>query len=277
MTPESRPPASASQASATSSSKVNLLPKDLGSLAHGLPPAQPGTLFVMGSTGGMSVAPDAGFTLVFGRNEPEVHVCVGPNDPHVSRRHGYIADEGARWVLTNVGRLPIRFPDARLVLGGDRAELPVGYSPLFIVAPEHEHLLEVRIAAKATPQHPEGGHEADTRRRNVWSLTPAEHLVLVCLSQRYLRDEPQPQPLTWAQVASELAELRPAEQWTWRRAAHIVVNVRRRLSGRVRGLLEEEVPPPVGNTLNHNLIMELLVTTTLVKSDLHLLDEGAEG
>jgi hypothetical protein len=38
--------------------------------------------------------------------------------------------------------------------------------------------------------------------------------------------------------------------------------------------MEDEVPQPVGNALNHNLITELLVTTTIVKSDLALLDDG---
>jgi hypothetical protein len=107
----------------------------------------------------------------------------------------------------------------------------------------------------------------------VWKLSPVETLVLVCLSQRYLRHEPHPQPLTWAQVAAELSELRPTERWNWRRAARIVENVRKRLSPKVPGLMEEEIPPPVGNTLNHNLITELLITTTIVKPDLCLLDE----
>ncbi len=253
-------------------SKVNLLPKDVGSLTCGLPPAQPGTLFVLGVNGGMSVSPDAGFDVVFGRNDPDVHVCVGANDPHVSRRHGYITRESSRWVLNNVGKLPIRFPGSRLVLSGHRAELPVTYTPLFIVAPEQEHLLEVRIATK-TSRSPENGYEAETPDPDVLELSPVERLVLVCLSQRYLRQEPQPQPLTWAQVASELSDLRPDEHWSWRRAAHIVAGVRKRLSSRVHGLLEEEVPPPVGNVLNHNLIMELLVTTTIVESDLRMLDE----
>jgi hypothetical protein len=38
-------------------------------------------------------------------------------------------------------------------------------------------------------------------------------------------------------------------------------------------LLEEELPPPVGDALNHNLIMELLVSTTLTTPELHLLEE----
>lgn len=41
------------------------------------------------------------------------------------------------------------------------------------------------------------------------------------------------------------------------------------------GLLEEEIPPPLGNTLNHNLIMALLVSATIGPSDLRLLDEPA--
>jgi len=255
-----------------SASKVSLLSKEIGSLTRGLPPARPGTLFVLGGNGGMSVAPDADFDLVFGRNSPDVHVCVGADDPHVSRRHGLISFQHSRWTLRNIGRLPIRFPGSRLVLSGDTAELPTAYSPLFIVGPGQEHLLEVRIAAwPAAPGGTDGG-EAETRGRDVWLLSEVERLVLVCLSQRYLRPEPHPQPLTWAQVAAELAVLRPAENWTWRRAAHIVTNVRKRLSRTVPGLREEEIPPPVGNSLNHNLIMELLVTTTIVPVDLDVLD-----
>jgi hypothetical protein len=253
--------------------KVALLPKEFGSLTRGLPPAQPGTLFVLGSAGGIRVAPDIVFEVVFGRNAPDVHVCVGANDPHVSRKHGTISRPHQQWVLTNLGRLPIRFPGSRLVLSGDRVELPPAYTPLFIVGPKQEHLLEVRIAAGAPmPGSDDDAYTAETRGRDVWPLTPAERLVLVCLSQRYLRQEPAPQPLTWAQVAHDLDALQPTEQWTWRKAAHIVTNVRKRLSEKVPGLLEEEIPPPVGNTLNQNLILELLVTTTITTSDLHLLD-----
>jgi hypothetical protein len=257
------------------SSKVNILPKEVRSLAHGLPPAQPGTLFVLGENGGMSVLPDAGFDLVFGRCEPEVHVCVGANDTHVSRRHGYITYEGSRWVLYNIGKLAIRFPGSRLVLRGHRAELPVAYTPLFIVAPDQEHLLEVRIAAKTPPPSPGDRYEVDTRSPAGWELDSVERLVLVCLSQRYLRQEPQPQPLTWAQIADELSHLRPEESWTCKRAAHIVTTVRKKLSSQVHGLLKEEVPPPLGNTLNHNLIIELLISATITKSDLYLLDSPA--
>ena len=254
------------------SSKVNLLPGGLGTLAHTLPSSQPDTLFVLGGNGGLSVAPDIEFALVFGRHERDVHVSVGMDDPHVSRRHGVITRRHRHWVLANTGRLPIRLPGARLILSGDRAELPVGYTPLFIVAPRQEHLLQVRISARAPAPGAADASEAETQDRKAWPLSPLERLVLACLSRRYLLPEPQPQPLAWVQVAAELGELYPAESWTARRAAHIVANVRKRLSPVVPGLREEEVPPPVGNALNYNLITELLVSTTLTKADLTLLD-----
>ncbi|SFF54696.1 hypothetical protein SAMN05216251_11891 [Actinacidiphila alni] len=88
-----------------------------------------------------------------------------------------------------------------------------------------------------------------------------------------MRNEPQPQPPARARVAFELTELRPDEQWGPKRAARIVAKVRERLSKEagIPGLLEEEVPPPVGNALNHNLLTHPLVTTTIVKEDLRIL------
>ncbi|QOV37706.1 hypothetical protein IM697_04585 [Streptomyces ferrugineus] len=256
---------------ASPASKVSLLPRDIGSLSRTVPPGLPGTLHVLGANGGMSVAPDADFTLLFGRNEPEVHVCVGAGDTRVSRRQGLIVRESARWVLHNTGGLPIRFPGSRLVLGGGRARLSAGFTPLFVVSPRQEHLLEVRITASA-PARSRSRREEETRHE-ARELSAEEKLVLVCLAQRYLRLEPYPQPLAWAQVAFELGELQPERHWSPKRAAHIVAKVRRRLGREygVPGLLEEEVPQPVGNTLNHNLITDLLITTTIGRSDLRLL------
>lgn len=264
-------------------SKVGLLSRDVGSLSSGLPPSgsppQPGTLYVLGTNGGMSVAPDADFPLVFGRNEPEVHVCVGAHDKHVSRRQGLIVRQNTRWMLTNTGRRPIRVASSRLVLSGDAAELPAGYTPLFIVAPRQEHLLEVRVAILTRPPASAGGLqsevcEEDTVDGDARELSDAERLVLVCLAQRYLRNDPQPQPLTWAQVSDELNALGAERPWTEKRAAHVVAKVRRRLSRQgVHGLVEQEVPPPVGNALNHNLINDLLTTTTIGRGDLRLLGE----
>jgi hypothetical protein len=117
--------------------------------------------------------------------------------------------------------MPIRSTGSRLVLNGDRVNLPPAYTPLFIVGPTQEHLLETRVAAgPSVPGTADEAHTAETRSREVWPLSPVERLVLVCLSQRYLRQEPAPQPLTWAPVAHDLGALQPTAQWTWRRAAH---------------------------------------------------------
>ena len=253
-------------------SDVSLLSQGTGSLARGVPPVEPGTLFVLGLHGGMSVSPNSRFRLVFGRNEPEVHVCVGADDPRVSRRQGHISYEGSRWVLENVGRAPIRMPGARLVLSGHREVLPMAYTPLFIVCEEREHLLEVRVAGR-TPADLPSLPEMSTRQAQVWTLTERERLVLVVLGCRYLRHEVHPQPLTWGEVASELNDLQPAESWGPKGVAHVVLKVRERLRAKgVRGLVREEVGEPVGNALNHNLLVELLLSTTLVPTDLRLLD-----
>ena len=67
-------------------------------------------------------------------------------------------------------------------------------------------------------------------------------------------------------------ELRPGERWTHKRVEHLIVAVRARLSkGGVRGLTREEVGEPVGNALNHNLIRELMESTSIVPPDLDLI------
>lgn len=260
-------------------SKVNVLPSDIGSLSHGhhrLPPGPPGTLYVLGEEGGLSVDPHADFTLIFGRNVHDVHVCVGKRDGYVSRRQGTITRESSRWVLNNTGGRPLRLPGSRLLLKGHRMELRTGYTPLFVVGHRQEHLLEVRIATRAAHRVGDGDElcEETTADGESLVLSPVEELVLVCLAQRYLRNDPQPQPLAWAQAAAELQELHPQRQWNEKKVARVVEKVRARLSARgVPGLRAREVPPPVGNALNHNLITHLLLTATLGEDHLRLLDE----
>ncbi len=256
-------------------SGVQLLPAGTGSLARGLPPVPTGTLFALGDRGGISVAPTARLTVIFGRNEPDVHVCVGAGDPGVSRRHGLIHHDGRRWLVHNTGHLPIRLPGSQLLLSGHQEPLPVAYTPLFIRAGrDREHLLEVRVTGTA-PTGPTGVHFDDITHHTgtIWELSDRERLVLVALGQRYLGHEAYPQPLSWSNVAVELARLQPAAGWTPKRAEHVVAVVRARLAGNgVAGLARDEVGEPVGNALNHNLILELLLSTTLVPPDLRLLD-----
>jgi hypothetical protein len=106
-----------------------------------------------------------------------------------------------------------------------------------------------------------------------WHLTADEHLLLVVLGQRYLLHEANPQPVSRQHVAQILAELQPDVNWSAKRVEHVVADVRARLSARgVHGLVREEVGEPVGNALNDNLLRELVLSTTLVPTDLALLD-----
>src|SRR5579875_1797135 len=61
-----------------------------GSLAYGVAPAAPHSIFVLSMTGGVGVAPGER-TARFGRNRLEVDVCVGEDDQKISRRHGELA------------------------------------------------------------------------------------------------------------------------------------------------------------------------------------------
>ncbi|MGI5128635.1 FHA domain-containing protein [Pseudonocardia sp. CA-107938] len=228
---------------------VQLLPLGTASLARELPPAPVGTLFALGRFGGIRVAPTSGTTVLFGRNEPDVHVCVGPDDLGVSRRHGAFSHDGDRWLLHNLGRRPLRLPGSQLVLTGESRPLPTAYTPIFIrTAPGRQHLLETRV----------GGQ--DTARPERWQLSPREHLVLVVLGQRYLRHEAFPQPLTWDTVAAELDELQPGEGWTAEEAARAVAGVR-----------ERRPRSGAGTGPDHDLIVELLRSASIVPRDLDLL------
>ncbi|HET9254828.1 MAG TPA: FHA domain-containing protein [Pseudonocardiaceae bacterium] len=249
------------------------MPAETGSLARGLPPVEAGTLFALGERGGICVAPTAKFTVIFGRNEPEVHVCVGAGDGKVSRAHGQIQHDGWRWTVRNTGKLPIRLPGSQLLLSGHEEPLPEAYTPLFIGSRrDREHLLEVRVAGRVPAGPPGAGSGDCTTETKIWELSDRERLVLIALSQRYLRHEAYPQPLSWSNVAADVAHLAPTFGLTPKGAEHIVSAVRARLVKReVPGLTRDEVGEPVGNALNHNLIHELLLSTTLVPPDLRLL------
>lgn len=261
------------------STGVRLLSADTGSLSRGLPPSPAGTLFALGERGGIVVEPAASLVVIFGRNEPEVHVCVGVGDRAVSRQHGLFRREAGRWNVRNIGHLPIRLPGSHLLLSGQEEPLAAAYTPLFIRSrPGREHLLEVRVSARLVPAPVAEDSSASTRRVVGWELSEHERLVAVVLAQRYLRHEAYPQPLSWSQVARELTELRPGQNWTAKRAEHVLGRVRKRLADQaVPGLTRDEIGEPVGNTLNHNLITELLLSTTLVPPDLRLLDHGDGG
>ncbi|WP_240812726.1 FHA domain-containing protein [Streptomyces sp. DASNCL29] len=249
------------------------LPAAHGSLARGVTAPVPGTAFALALTGGMTLGPGDGRELLFGRNRPEVHICVGEDDPQVSRCQGRLTHRHGRWWVANNGRLPLRFPSRLLFTGEEPLPLGTGYTPLFVRGSrDREHLLEVFVSGPET-ERPVALPGDVTRPPRVWVLTDEEKLALVVLGQRYLLHEPRPQPLTWRQTAAQLAELRPGEGWSEKRVEHLVNRVRAMLSrDGVPWRTREEVGEPVGNALNDHLIRALMMSTTLVPPALALID-----
>lgn len=255
---------------------AQFLPPSMPSLAGGVPPAPPGTIFVKAAQGGFAVPPQK-FTLYFGRAARDVHVILGSADTRVSRLHGVFTGDGSRWWLRNQGKLPIQFPGEDMVLRDHELPVPTGYTPLTIETPERKiHLLEVYVVGHVGPVLRDDS-QAATDTADVYDLNRTERLVVTVLAQRYLRREPCPQPVSWKQVADDLNRIAPYREWTKRIAEHVVIDLRAKLSGGpslVPGLLREEgVGEPVGNTLNANLITALLKNATLVPEDLHMLGE----
>lgn len=244
------------------------------SLARQVPKTVPGAVVALAVTGRFDSAPVEGHTVLFGRNRPDVDICVGESDLRVSRRHGALTRREGVWWVSNLGQLPIRLPKSRWLFPSEEpVPLADGYTPLFIRGTrDREHLLELYVAG------PDGGrpavpHGAVTEPPRRWRLTEDERLLLVVLGQRYLMHEANPQPLARQHVAEVMAELRPGEQWGHKRVEHMVAAVRARLSREgVPGLMRDEVGEPVGNALNDNLMRELVLSTTLVPPDLALID-----
>lgn len=259
------------------------LPRGHESLAFGLNaenpkvrPAAPGALSVLAVRGGITMNPRENRFVLFGRNKDEVHVCVGGDDQRISRQHGVFTHRRGQWWLHNTGKRPIRLPESQwLFPDEDEVPLAVGYTPLFMLGSgTREHLLEAYVVGPQGEQ-PRPIHTERTEEARGWRLDPTERLVVTALGQRYLRHEARPHPYTRHQVAELLAEIRPDEQWDHRKVDRVVLAIRLRLSAKgVPGLTKEEVPEPIGNALNHNLLTELVMnTTTLTPPDLALLDE----
>lgn len=247
-----------------------------GSPADKVPPAPPGTIFVLGPERGYAV-PARRYTLLFGRDREDVHVPVGADDPTVSRRHGLFTCTGpdGDWWLRNIGKLPIELPDGALMLSGHQRVIEPGYTPLVInSSKQRSHLVEVRLIDELD-RRPRSTTKAETADpETVYELSPQERLVLTALARRYLEgDDGYPLPLTWEDTARVVnASPHSTKTWSFRSVANTVEDVRERLHRRgVRGLMRDEVGVNVGATLSANLIRELLKTATLSAQDLELL------
>jgi hypothetical protein len=236
-----------------------------------------GTLIARGIDSGITVGPREGRTVLFGRQADEVHVCVGADDQGVSRKHGVLSYERGQWHVRNTGRRPLHLPSGDLFPGVEPVPLAEGYTPLFVHGSgERRHLLELYVVG-ADGAGPRALHDHETHQPTAWPLTDAERLAVTVLGQRYLRNEPNPQPLTRHEAASELQAIDPNGGWTHKKVERTVAEVRNRLSARgIAGLRASEVPSPIGNQLNDNLLRELLRTGTLEPADLTRLDDWAD-
>jgi hypothetical protein len=248
------------------------------SLVHGVAPAAPGTLVAQAIGTSITMGPSEGRVVLFGRQADEVHICVGGDDQWVSKKHGRLEHDGARWVVRATGRRPLRLPSGELWAGAEPVPLADGYTPVFLLGGgTRQHLLEVFVVGDDV-QRPVARHDHETMTPPVWPLTDGERLALVVLGQRYLRYEPSPQPLAWSEAAATLAQLDPDGGWRTKSVEHRIAKVRQRLHRHgVAGLVASEVRKPIGNQLNDNLIRELIRSATLVPTDLHRLDDWADG
>ncbi|MFB9903499.1 FHA domain-containing protein [Allokutzneria oryzae] len=241
----------------------------------------PGALVVRALGNAAAAAPVEGAMLRFGRGRPgdpgkPVDVTVGVDDTKVSRQHGLLVHRSGWWHLSNTGRLPIEVGNHVLQPNGDAVPLRAGVTSALISTADRRHLVELCVNGSegASPAPAFGLHTAPG---HVWRLDERERLVLAVLGQEYLRNNPRAQPLARHQAAAQLAELRPGEDWDVRKMDRVVEAVRLRLSGQgVFGLVQSDLPQPIGNLLSHNLLTELAVTTSsLTSADLMRL-EGAD-
>lgn len=248
------------------------------SLVHGVDAAAPGTLVAQSIGSSVTMPPREGRVVLFGRQADEVHVCVGGDDQWVSKKHGCIEYTRGRWAVRTTGRRPVRLPIGELFAGADPVPLAEGYTPLFVLGGgNRQHLLELYVVG-SDGQRPTARHDHETMSPPVWPLTDGERLALIVLGQRYLRHEPSPQPLSWSEAAAVLAQLDPQGGWRTKSVEHRIVKVRQRLHRHgVFGLVASEVARPIGNQLNDHLIRELIRSATLVPTDLHRLDDWADG
>lgn len=244
-------------------------------------PRQPGTLQARSLTGGIQVVPQPGRTVRFGRGpKPQVHLQIGVDDTRVSRHHGELLFRDRSWWLRNTGQQLLRLPHGLLMHATtEPVPLAAGYTPVFVRGSGYrEHLVELYVT-DYDDNGPATKETAPTVPPQRWPLDDRERLVLIVLGQEYLRYDPEPRPLVYRRAVAQLQVLQPEYGWTTRKVQDRVGAVRKRLhqSGCVRSkLMREEDDDACDGTLMHNLLRELVDTTTLVPPDLAELDRALD-
>lgn len=246
---------------------------------------RPGTLVVLEPGGGPIVGPQEGRVLWFGRNRPEVHICVGPDDPGVSRRHGTLEFSAGRWWVRTLGSRPVRVGGTHVLRRGDEpVPLAEGRTSLLVEGADPRDLHLVRVNVVGARERPKRAVTSGTVPVPCFRLDDTERLVMTVLAQRHLlarhqpahgrhHPGPDPLPLTAREAAAELAALQPTAAWTQKKVEHLVKKVRDRLTGQgVEGLVPEPGRTGFDSAYRRNLIDILLASGTLGAADLRLLD-----
>ncbi|MGP4109649.1 FHA domain-containing protein [Streptomyces sp. 4N509B] len=243
----------------------------------------PGTLRIRSLSGGVRVPPRPGRVVRFGRGgTPRTDfVPVGGEDQEVSRVHGTVTYQaGSRgWWLRNTGQQLLRLAGGHMMhTTTGPFPLAAGYTPVFVRGTGYrEHLVELYVTDY---EHtgPRTRQEAPTVPPKRWALEEEERLVLIVLGQDYIRYRPGARPLVYRRVVEQLNMLRAEgeRKWTKRRVEEVVGGVRRRLhaSGRLSVDLvhDRESGQACDSTLMHNLLTEMVNSTTLVPPDLEELE-----
>jgi hypothetical protein len=256
-------------------------PPSLARFHPGDRPPQPGTLQARSLAGGIQAVPTPGRTIRFGRGgKPETHLRVGGDDTRVSRRHGELTYHDRSWWLRNTGQQLLRLPRGQLMhTSTEPIPLPAGYTPVFVKGTGYrEHLVELYVT-DYDDNGPAARENAPTVPPKRWPLDDDERLALIVVGQEYLRYDPEPRPLVYRRAAAQLQALQPEYGWTRHKLEHRIGAVRRRLheSGCVRGtLMREEDDDVSDSTLMHNLLRELVDSTTLAPPDLVELDRDLD-
>ena len=242
---------------------------------------RPGTLRVLEPEGGLIVSPVEGMVVRFGRNRPEVHICIGPDDLGVSRLHGTLEYRSGCWWVRATGGRPVRLGRTQELWCGDEpVPLADGRTSLQVEGtnPNEVHVLRVEVAAgrpRPAPLRSEhcGGQTDQVRR---YRLESDERLVLTVIAQRVLLRCPGATLLTCRETVDELEPLQPGV-WTRKKVEHLLKDVRERLAA--QGV--DDVVPGPGSTghddsYRRNLVNELVRSGTLSPADLRLLGMDEE-
>lgn len=238
---------------------------------------RPGTLVVLEPDSGLTVSPTEGMVLLFGRNRPDVHICVGSDDLGVSRLHGQLEySSGCWWVRAKGGR-PVRVGGTQVLRNGDEPiPLSDGRTSLLVEGsdPRDVHLVRVHVVGAAEPPRRSPG--SGTAPLPLFRLDAAERLVLTVVAQRVLRGLTGLPLLTSREAFDELERLQPGV-WQPRKVERLVKRVRERLAAQgVDGLVPEPGSTGYDSAYRRNLVDVLVDSGTLGVADLQLLgvDEG---